>query len=245
MRRVTVRVHQDGDWLFRAERDNGQMLFEVEFAEDGGTATAPASPEPSPLPSPESQPSLAALLDDERYQRDLDDAIKAFGKNMPQGPPFTRVLEIGGFLGEMTKRLHRITDGERSEPVYMVDPFMPRRDEFAAVCTPENLPNLRQLLAQNIEGISPRMVSGSEQSAADSLAPMGIDLLCISAGTGVAELLVILENWLPHLSASGVLLSRIPTDGDGASLVLSLSNMGLNAKPIGIDWFIATRKEAA
>lgn len=234
MRRMTVRV-QEGDWLVRAEKPDGQMLFEVEFSEDG-TTPAPAV---AASPEPASPPTLPAIAHDEEYERELDAAIKAFGKNMPQGPALSRVVEIGGFMGEMTKRLHRLTEGDRAEPVYMVDPFLGRTDNEAVA---------RPLLALNVASISPRTIPGSASEAAGQMAPMNVDLLCVSAQLSTCSLASLADDWLRHLSQAGIVLGRFPkapVTGDMAVKELGdlFTRQSLEVTRLTDEWFMATRTE--
>jgi hypothetical protein len=240
MRRVTVRV-EDGDWHFRAERTDGRVLFELEYAEDGTQSAPPMPAAVGPGPAPTPAPSLAALVNDEEYERSLDEVIKALGKNMPPGPPLTRVVEIGGFVGAMTKRLHRMTEGDRAEPVYMVDPFLGRSAEEANAG--------QQMLALNVASISPRTIPGSAREAADQMSPMNVDLLCISAHLGATSLSSLVSDWMRHLSAAGIIIGRFHRGSARAeAAVKELDDLfmeySLEVTPLTDQWFMATRAEA-
>ena len=233
MRRVTVRVHQDGDWLFRAERTDGQVLFELECCDDGAVAPpaeAPASPPPSPSPSPVNE-----LLDQE--EKEFDEVLRAFGRAMPQGPSISRVVEIGAgnLVGKMTTRLHRFTEGDRSEPIYLVDPFIG--------VVPEFVHEMKALLRSNVAAIAPRYCEGTAAEVASHMQPMNADVLCVSAELDPEAFENILIDWLQHLSPSGMLLSRLPTATSLEHVCCVMEAVALEVADLGHGWFLATRKE--
>lgn len=219
MRRVTVRVSEDADWQFQAERADGTLLFAIECKSDA--ATTPTSTAAS-APEPELPPRAADLpyhLGDHGYMLgkpseertnslyDLRDVVELA---LPQ-PTGARVVELAAGNGETTVAY---SAAWRMVDHWLIDPFLAYTKEEA------EQKSLPLLLDRNHEKYfsTARITTRTAVDLGNSLDKQDVSLLIIAAEITRKHQSELLSAWLPHLLPTGRVVLRLPDDGTPLSI---------------------------
>lgn len=208
MRRVTVRVAEDGDWQFRAERADGRLIFELQSVDDGTAAPADAtvlSLDPSDRPAvPWHAGEFGNMVGppNEDWDQSLFTLRDMVELALPH-PQGARVVEIGAGSGETTVAYARDWRGIPDVALWLVDP-----GEY------------RQLLDFNVTHHVPfaNILPTPAIEEAQNLSKQDLSLLILSAKLTRAEQVALVKAWLRHLVSGGRIVVRKPIDGEHFAL---------------------------
>lgn len=209
MRRVTVRVAEDGDWQFRAERADGRLIFELQSVDDGPAAPGDATvlsvdpPEPPTVPWHAGEFGNMVGPPDEDWDQSLFTLRDIVELALPD-PKGARIVEIGAGSGETTVAYARDWRGIPDVALWLVDPGSEHR----------------QLLDFNVTHHVPfaNILPTPAIEEAQNLSKQDLSLLIISKLMDRAEQVAIVKAWIRHLVTGGRIVVRQPADGDGFNL---------------------------
>jgi hypothetical protein len=238
MRSVTVRVTEDGDWRFQAERADGSLLFSLEFVEDGQSDSAVVA---APLPGSDPDAAGSAKLPyhmgnfgtmlgspNPEWEQQLYNLRDVVELALPQ-PTGSRVVEIGAGSGETTVAYARNWKGVDH---WLIDPQL-----ICAGGQPAGDVASSLLIANHGKYFPAAKVIRDDASIfGQNLDKQDLSLLVCTAELNRQEQASLLAVWLPHLVETGRVILRLPDEG------IALKLKGMDVQQAG-EWLLYTPEE--
>lgn len=214
MRSVIVRVTEDGDWRFQAERADGSLLFSLEFSEDGQSdpvveaAPLPGSGDTTAAKLPYHMGSFGTMLGspDPEWEQQLYNLRDVVELALPN-PVGARVVEIGAGSGESTVAYSRGWKDKTDH--WLIDPQM-----ICAGGQPGGDVASSLLITNHGKHFpAAKIIRDDAYVFGQNLDKQDLGLLICVAKLNRKEQASLLGVWLPHLLDTGRVILRLPDDG--------------------------------